>query len=172
MDDVKKHARYLTLTLRSNHELYEENRAEDKSTLNKKQRAKYEADAAMSRRIYNMAFWETIKRTTFERWTQFFDGFSKVAKMEEQFGGQASAKKELVSGAHRLFKEMVEYEGNYDHAVAFAVVDSAAVNDPDEVTMHYNPMTQNRGRAGGTNNDAVRDQSNSVSSAVDANGRT
>ena len=77
MDDVKKHARYPHLSEESNHDIYERWRAADAGALSGKAKAEYEEAVATSRRVYDLAFCETLKRTTLVLWESIFDGWAK-----------------------------------------------------------------------------------------------
>jgi hypothetical protein len=76
MDDVKKHARHPDLSGVSNHEIYEAWRAKDSTKLASAERVAYETDMRTSRRIYDLAFTETLKRTTPELWEAIFHGWT------------------------------------------------------------------------------------------------
>jgi hypothetical protein len=66
----------------SNHEIYETWRADDPEAMSAEERAKYDADAAISRRIYNKAFTKTLRHTTEHEWTSLFVGFEETMKQQ------------------------------------------------------------------------------------------
>eukprot|EP00935_MAST-01C_sp_MAST-1C-sp1_P000569 g569.t1 len=100
MDTAKKYALFPDLHQESNHDIYEEWRAFNVEEMAESEREQMLCDASISRRVYNRAFFETIRQTTFDEWMAAFSEF---------------ASPEQLSHAKALYVEMIHHHGDYDH---------------------------------------------------------
>ena len=93
MDHAKKHPTRPDLSPDSNHDIYETWRACDLNSMSPSERRVYDKSAAMSRRIYNAAFYKTLEHTSYDEWQALFHGFDAG----------------LQKRAHKLYVRMIEH---------------------------------------------------------------
>jgi hypothetical protein len=103
MDKAKKVPTRMELTELSNHDIYEQWRTKDLAHMDKEETKAFRADAAISRKVYNLAFFKTLNKTTFEDWCALFEGF----ETQEELGGAA-----WVKVAQKLYLRTLECRGN------------------------------------------------------------
>jgi hypothetical protein len=103
MDSAKKIATRKELSLYSNHMIYEQWRKLEGLEMQAEEKAEFERDAATSRRIYNMAFFKTLEKTTYSDWCALFTGFHT----QKALGGV-----KFVKMAERLYLRTLECRGD------------------------------------------------------------